>query len=59
MKAADKRAVRLVVVLGADEVASDTAKVKDLADGSELSVPRAELAATLAARLGATVATEP
>jgi len=51
-KTADKRGVKLLVVLGPDELASGNLKVKDLRKSEELSVPNdANLAATLAGRL--------
>ncbi len=40
---ADKKAIPLVVVLGEDEIASGTARVKRLADGHEVTVDRAAL----------------
>lgn len=40
---ADKKAIPLVVVLGEDEIASGTARVKRLADGYEVTVDRAAL----------------
>ena len=51
-KAADKRGVKLLVVLGPDEMASGNLKIKDLRSSEELSIPNdASLAATLAERL--------
>jgi histidyl-tRNA synthetase len=50
-KQADKRGVKFTVVVGPDEVAQMSAKVKDMRAGSESTVPRAQLAAELARRL--------
>ena len=51
-KAADKRGVRLVVVLGTDELARGEVKVKDLTTGTEETLRAdASLAAALRARL--------
>jgi histidyl-tRNA synthetase len=51
-KAADKRGVKLLVVLGPDELQSGNLKVKDLRNSEELIIPNdASLAATLAGRL--------
>ncbi|MCC6671418.1 MAG: histidine--tRNA ligase [Planctomycetes bacterium] len=51
-KAADKRGVRLVVMLGGDERARGAVKVKDLQSGAEVELPDdAALAAGLRSRL--------
>jgi histidyl-tRNA synthetase len=51
-KAADKRGVRLVLVLGADEVQGNVVKVRDLGRSEDVVLPVDEqLAATLQARL--------
>lgn len=51
-KRADKTGARTVVTLGEDELASGTAQLKHMASGEQDSVPRADLAAAIAARLG-------
>ena len=50
-KQADKHNARLCVVLGADEVASGSATVRDMSTHEQVSVPMSELAAHVAARL--------
>jgi len=49
MKAADRLQARRVVILGDDELAQGIANVKDLATGTQTSVPLAELVAALKA----------
>ena len=50
-KQADKHNARLCVVLGADEVASGSATVRDMSTHEQVSVPMPELAAHVAACL--------
>jgi histidyl-tRNA synthetase len=54
LKLADRKGVPLAVILGTSELEGGTAAVKDLRTGAQESVPAAELAATLHARLAAT-----
>jgi histidyl-tRNA synthetase len=42
---ADKKRIPLVALLGSDEIAQGTVKLKRLRDGVEVTVPRAEAAA--------------
>jgi histidyl-tRNA synthetase len=51
MKAAGKSGARLLVILGEEEWTRGEVVVKDLADGTQETVPRAGLEETLAARL--------
>lgn len=49
---ADKKAIPLVAVLGADEVSAGTVKLKRLKDGAEVTVPRAAAGAKAHELLG-------
>lgn len=49
LKYANKTGVRFVLMLGDDEVARDVVAVKDMQHNEQYEVPRAQLAATLAA----------
>jgi histidyl-tRNA synthetase len=53
MKAAGKSGARLLVIVGEEEWARGEVVVKDLASGSQETMPRARLEETLRARLGA------
>ena len=53
MKAAGRSGARLLVIVGEEEWARGEVTVKDLASGAQQAVPRAGLAAGLAARLKA------
>ena len=53
MKAAGKSGARCMVLLGGDEWARGEVVVKDLADGSQTTVKRADLETVLHARLDA------
>ena len=44
---AEKAGARFVVIVGENEVAADQFAVKDLANGQQVQVPRADLAAYL------------
>ncbi len=46
-KYADKKGIPVVVIVGSDEATADTVKLKRLADGQEVTVPRAQLVETL------------
>jgi len=50
--AADKKGVPVVALLGADEIAAGTVKLKRLSDGEEVTVPRAGAAQAVQALLG-------
>lgn len=52
LKYADRRGFRLAVIVGDSEWQAGTAQVKDLRGGTTEELPRAGLAAALAARLG-------
>ncbi len=47
LRAADRRGARFALILGEDEMAGGTVTVKDLAEGTQTSVPAAGLAAYL------------
>ena len=51
MKAANRMGARYVVVLGGDELAAGTARLKDMKDGSEREVALDRLPQELAAAL--------
>jgi histidyl-tRNA synthetase len=51
MKHADRVGVRFAVLLGQEEMKAGTATVREMASGEQVVVPRADLAAFLAARL--------
>jgi histidyl-tRNA synthetase len=51
---ADRAGIRFVLMVGANEIANDTVTVKDLRDGTQNEVARAELAATLSRALTST-----
>ncbi|MBI4612549.1 MAG: histidine--tRNA ligase [Planctomycetes bacterium] len=51
-KYADRMGIRLVVVVGPEEVAAGTAKVKEMSTGEQTSVPILELPAEVRRRLG-------
>ena len=57
LKKADKAGVRMAVILGSDEVAGDTAQLRDLVTGTQIEIAQADLAAHLATAL-ATAADE-
>ena len=46
-KFADRLGMRMALVIGPDEVANDLVSIKDLKDGSQRTIPRAELATTI------------
>lgn len=50
--AADKKGVPVVALLGADEIAAGTVKLKRLRDGEEVTVPRADVAQAARTLLG-------
>lgn len=50
---ADRSGIRFVAVLGPDEIAAGTVTLKDLQAGDQFTIPRAEAAAALRARLSA------
>ncbi|WP_207482097.1 histidine--tRNA ligase [Arenibaculum pallidiluteum] len=52
LKYADRAGIRFVLLMGSDEAARGTVTVKDLAEGGQQEMPRADLAAHLRARLG-------
>ncbi len=54
MKAADRSAAPFVVIVGDDEVATDTVGVKEMGTGEQQTVPLAEVVAHLADRLAST-----
>ena len=47
-RSANKSGAQKVLVIGDDELANGTVTCKDMSDGSQVSVPRAEVAAWLA-----------
>lgn len=51
-KHADKKGIPVVVIAGSDEAAAETVTLKRLADGHEVTVPRAALVETLRGLLG-------
>ena len=51
LKKADRAGARLAVILGSDELAADTAQLRDLATGTQSSIAQADLAAALHAAL--------
>jgi histidyl-tRNA synthetase len=51
-KHADRKGIPFVLIAGPDEVAAGAVKIKRLSDGSEHTVPRADVAARLAALKG-------
>jgi histidyl-tRNA synthetase len=53
LKYADRRGFRLAVVVGADEWSAGTCQIKDLASGQSTTVPLAEAARAIAAKLQA------
>ena len=53
LRTADEAGTPFVALLGAEEVAAGVVKVKDMAAGREDAVPRADVAAVLAAKVAA------
>jgi histidyl-tRNA synthetase len=53
LRAAGRRGVPLVAILGPDELAADEVAVRDMASGEQTRLPRGSAAAALADRLGA------
>ena len=51
LHAADEAGIPFVALVGAEEVAAGVVKVKDMAAGTEESVPRGEVVGVLAARV--------
>ncbi len=51
LKKADRAGVTHAVIMGSDEVANGTVQLRDLAAGSQVELPRAEVAAALLDRL--------
>lgn len=47
MRHADRSGIRFAIIMGEDEVKAGTVTVKDLRQGTQTTVPRAELAATI------------
>ena len=47
LKRADKLRARAAVIIGGDEVAAGTVTVKDLAKGTQVTVPAADLASKI------------
>jgi histidyl-tRNA synthetase len=57
MKAADRSQAPLVVIIGDDEVASQTVAVKDMASGVQEAVALTDVVVDLGAKLGSIAAT--
>jgi histidyl-tRNA synthetase len=53
LRYADRRGAKLVAVIGADELASGTVQIKDMASGREAGAELADLAAKVRAMLAA------
>jgi histidyl-tRNA synthetase len=47
MKAADRSGARLAVIIGDDEIAANTAVIRTMEGGSQQTVPRDELVASV------------
>ena len=53
MKKADRAGVRLVVILGSDEIAASTAQLRDLTTGTQEEVAQEVLTSRIASALAA------